>query len=334
MAQGTQPDFARPLRLAARSVCVCLVVFCLQAAGLQGQGKALKEAKGTLTDTNNPALTATLERLEAMGEEAEAEIARWIRENREAAGTNVSQEAVAKLNKRIENRLESVEREFKDVISQYPKNDAVRVAYATFLTDVMRDEEKAQNQLETALSFNPNNPDIYNNLANIYGHIGSVRKAFEFYTKATELNPNEPVYFHNFGTTVYLFRKDVREHYGINEQQVFDKALELYDKSMKLDPTNFTLACDVAMTYYGINPRRTEPALVAWTNALKLAATPADRESVQIHLARVKLLDRRFEEAQAHLNTVTNRENLDLRRRLERNIKTASDKERRNQASR
>src|SRR5206468_6813978 len=131
-----------------------------------------------------------------------------------------------------------------------------RIAFASFLGD-LNDEEASQTEYENALELETNNPAIYNNLANIYGHTGPVKKAFEFYARAIELNPSEPVYYHNFGTTVFLFRKDAREFYGIDEQQVFNKALELYAKAIKLDPTNFPLASDIAQTYYGIKPTRT-----------------------------------------------------------------------------
>ena len=68
------------------------------------------------------------------------------------------------------------------------------------------------------------------------------------------------------GDTVFLFRKDAREFYGITEQQVFDKALGLYAEALKLDPKNFPLASDVAQTYYGIRPMRLDDALKAWTS--------------------------------------------------------------------
>jgi len=41
-----------------------------------------------------------------------------------------------------------------------------------------------------ALALETNNPAIYNNLANIYGHHGPIKKAFEYYDKAIQLNPN------------------------------------------------------------------------------------------------------------------------------------------------
>ena len=193
------------------------------------------------------------------------------------------------------------------------------MAYGSFLGD-LQDEEGAQEQWEKALALNPKDPAVYNNLANLYGHIGPMKKAFEYYAKAIELNPQEPLYYHNFGTTVYLFRKDAMEFYPISEQQVFDKALELYSKALKLDPTNFPLASDVAQTYYGIKPLRLEDALKAWTNTLALAHDEIEREGVYLHFARLKLQADRFAEVRAHLDAVTNEMYAVLKKRLARNL--------------
>jgi cytochrome c-type biogenesis protein CcmH/NrfG len=134
------------------------------------------------------------------------------------------------------------------------------------------------------------------------------------------LNPAEAVYYQNLATTVYLFRKDAEQFYGINETQVFDKALELYRKAVRLDPNNFPLASDYAQTYYGIRPLRMDDALVAWTNALNIAHDDIEREGVYIHLARIKMVAGRYAEARAQLDAVTNSMYADLKRRLERNL--------------
>ena len=144
--------------------------------------------------------------------------------------------------------------------------------------------------------------------------------AFEYYTKAIELDPTEAVYYQNFGTTVYLFRKDVREYYNIDEQQVFNKALALYEQARKYDTNNFELAQDIAETYYGIQPTRTEAALTAWTNALALADTDMQREGVHLHLARFKLNADRFAEAHQELCYVTNSMYDELKKRLLGNL--------------
>jgi tetratricopeptide (TPR) repeat protein len=94
------------------------------------------------------------------------------------------------------------------------------------------------------------------------------------------------VYHQNLATTVYLFRREATNFYRITEQQVFDKAMNLYGKALSLDPENFPLATDLAQTYYGIKPARINDALGAWTNALKIARDDIERQGVYLHLAR------------------------------------------------
>ena len=117
-----------------------------------------------------------------------------------------------------------------------------------------------------------------------------------------------------------MFRKDAKEVYKIDEQQVFDKALGLLKQAAKLAPDNFEIAQDVAQTYYGIRPVRTDEALEAWTNALKIATTEIEKQGVQIHLARFKLNADRFVEAHQHLTLVTDPMYDELKKRLLHNL--------------
>ena len=249
---------------------------------------------------------------------AQAEVDQWIRDNDAAAAKGAGVPS-AELKRRIRDRFEPIRRAYDDFIKRHPDHARARVAYGSFLSD-LQDEDGAQEQWEKALSLNSKDPAVYNNLANLYGHTGPVKKAFAYYSKAIELNPKESIYYHNFGTTVYLFRKDAMEFYGITEQQVYDKALELYSQALKLDPANFPLASDVAQTYYGIKPLRLEDALKSWTNALALAHDEIEREGVYLHFARLKLQDDRFAEVHAHLNAITNDMYAVLKKRLVHNL--------------
>jgi tetratricopeptide (TPR) repeat protein len=271
----------------------------------------------TVPDPNDP-IEKEYHKLLADDDAAQAEVDEWIQENERFAAKGAGAEA-ADLNRRIRERFQPVRKAYEDFLKRNPTHARARIAYASFLDD-LHDEDGAREHLEKALEHDPKNPAIYNNLANYYGHTGPVKKGFEYYAKAIELNPSESVYYHNFGTTVYLFRKDAMEYYGINEQQVFDKALDLYSKAMKLDPTNFPLASDVAQTYYGIKPWRTEDALKAWTNALSVANDDVEREGVYIHFARVKLHAERFDEARAHLAKVRDPMYDELKKRVARNV--------------
>ena len=174
------------------------------------------------------------------------------------------------MSRRIRERLTPVGNAYEDFLKRHPDHARARVAYGSFLND-LHDEDGAQEQWEKALALNPKDPAVYNNLANLYGHIGPVKKAFEYYAKAIELNPREPIYYHNMGDTVFLFRKDAREFYGITEQQVFDKALGCTPRRsssprrtsrwppMSPRPTTASARCGI------------EDALKAWTNTLAIA---------------------------------------------------------------
>lgn len=249
---------------------------------------------------------------------AQGEVDEWIR-GKEAAETGGAGVPSTDLKRRIRDRFAPIREGYEDFVKRHPDHARGRIAYGSFLND-LQEEEGAQEQWEKALALNPKDPAVYNNLANLYGHTGQFKKAFEYFAKAIKLNPRQPLYYHNLGDTVFVFRKDAMEFYGITEQQAYDKALELYSQALKLDPGNFPLASDVAQTYYGIKPLRLEEALVAWTNTLALAHDEIEREGVYLHLARLKLQADRFAEVHAHLSAVTNSLYDVLRKRLGRNL--------------
>jgi tetratricopeptide (TPR) repeat protein len=247
-----------------------------------------------------------------------ADIDKWIKEHRAlvavgAAGSN------AALNDRIRSRIAPVKKAYADFIEHHPNHARAHLAFGAFLNDV-GDEDGAGVEFEKATKLDPNMSAAWNNMGNHYGEYGPVTNAFQCYEKAISISPLEPLYYRNLATTVALFRKDAREFYNIDEQQVFTKALDLYAKAMKLDPANFELATDLAQTYYGIKPPRVADALIAWTNALKIAPTEFQREGVYVHLARFKFFDNRFADARQDLSVVTNADLQELKRRLLKNI--------------
>jgi tetratricopeptide (TPR) repeat protein len=220
---------------------------------------------------------------------------------------------------KINQTLDPVRKAYEDFLLKHSDHIDARIAYGSFLNE-LGEEEDAIVQWEKARSLDPKNPSPWNNLANVYAHIGPIKKAFQYYEKAIELDPKEPVYLQNLATVTYLFRKDAVETYRIDEEGVFAKALELYQRAMKLDPNNILLATDYAQSFYGIKPLRAGDAVAAWKHALTLAKSDAEKEGIYIHLARVELNSGRFADADQHLSMVKDPEMTDLRDRLKRNL--------------
>lgn len=271
----------------------------------------------TVPSASDP-LKPELDKVMIADDEAQDEVDKWIRDNasfyQQGAG-----ESNAELNQRIRERFVPVRKAYEDFLQRHPNYAPAYLAYGSFLKDI-GDEYEASLQYEKSRELDPKNPAAWNNLANYYGEFSPVTNSFIYYAKAIELNPAEPVYYQNFATTVYLFRKDAREFYGINEQQVFDKALGLYLQAMKLAPDDFPLATDYAQSYYGIKPLRTNDALVAWSNTLAIAHNDVEREGVYLHLARIKMSIGWFDESRGLLAAVTNSALADMQKRLVRSL--------------
>jgi tetratricopeptide (TPR) repeat protein len=275
------------------------------------------ELPADLAETNDPVEKAYLKLLED-DDAAQQEADKWIRESEafRSKGAAFSQEA---LTARVEQRFAPIRKAYEEFLQAHPNHVRARLAYGSFLYETLNEDQGVE-QWEKARQLDPKNAAAWNNLANHYGHRGPVTKAFEYYAKAIELKPDEPVYLQNLATTVYLFRRDAMEFYHVDEKAVFDHSLELYRKALKLDPKNFPLATDYAQSYYGIKPLRTAEALTAWNDALKVANDAFEREGVYLHLARVELNSGLYEQARKHLNMVTNEFYNVLKGRLARNL--------------
>ena len=238
------------------------------------QGESQASAQGEEKSSEEALIAAEYRELLELDDMALQEVDDWIRESN-ATNDGVDDTSLISLPARIEQRLKPVRAAYDAFIQKHPKHVGVRLAYASFLTD-RGDEVLAAPHLMKATELNPENPAAWNNLGNHYGHLGPVIKAFECYGKAIKLNPNAAVYFHNYGTTVYLFRKDAMKHFDISESEVFDKALKLYRKALEKEPGNFDLAEDIAQTYYGIRNKAVPPRMVRPDESVPTTATFPD----------------------------------------------------------
>jgi tetratricopeptide (TPR) repeat protein len=254
-------------------------------------------------NTNDPVEAAYYKILQD-DQDAQDDVIKWTDHPESFAGGE-NESTRLTLRERIRQRLDGVKREYDNFITEHPRHAQARLAYGSFLNDT-HDEEGAVEQWDKARELEPKNPAAWNNLANFYGHRGPVKKAFEYYAKAIDLDSNESVYYYNLAVTVYLFRVDAEEYYHLNEQQIFDKSLALYRQAIKLDPTNFVLFSDYAQSFYGTNPPRWKDGLEAWTQALQLAHDDAERQGVYIHLARINLKLGHLKEAEHYLQSITN----------------------------
>ena len=274
---------------------------------------ALSPLHGQEADSSsNPARTELAEqkyrRLLDLDDAALQKIGEWIHSSQQP---NAPETEIIALAGKINREIQPVKEAYETFLSAHPNHASARLSFASFLSDI-GEEPAALPHLIKATEINPRLPAAWNNLANYYGHNGNGKEAFACYEKAIALNPKEPLYYHNFGAVMFLFRKDARECYQLTKTEALDKALSLYKKALELDSKNFDLAEDIAQTYYGIRRsdqpskmERPQAALAAWRYAADLAPSEFEKQGVRIHLARVYLEIGNTEQAKHELKQVT-----------------------------
>lgn len=266
-------------------------------------------------------------------DDAEEEIGRWLAEREALAPEDPRRESNLAFGRRVDIRNARVRAAYERLIHRHPDYAPARNAFAAFLGET-GDEQAAIDQLLKAADIDPTDPSVWNNLANHYGHVGPIQKAFPAYEKAIALNPFEPTYRYNLGTVVFLFRKDAMAYYHCDEAAVFRRALEHYREVRRLRPHNFRYAFDVAQTWYGVKPdpadtseeRKANEAAVAhsalqsWHEALDLADNDRDRDGIFLHLARWHLRLGQWDAVRTNLARVAHPANLEVKARIERNL--------------
>jgi tetratricopeptide (TPR) repeat protein len=323
MQVGGSRGRSRPRQAPVPALFAGLLIAMISASAPAGVTNAVQEKAGAPGRVVNPTGPVEKEYQEVLAQDdaTQDQIQKWSQEADAATSAGDPQPKMT-LRARISQRLQTVKKSYDEFLDRHPDHARARLAYGSFLNDTGQ-EEGAAEQWDKARILDPSNPAAWNNLANYYGHRSPVKKAFPYYEKAIELDPNEAVYYWNFATTVYLFRPDVREYYSITEDQVFNKALDLYRKAVKLDPNNFVLATDYAESYYGTNPPRWKEGLEAWTQTLRIAHDEVEREGVYTHLARIEIKLGMFDQARKNLDAVTNTNYDALKHQLVRNLDAA-----------
>lgn len=241
------------------------------------------------------------------------------------SGAEISQQAI---NDQIFEIIQPVRNSYEDFIKRYPKHVGAHLALGSFLSD-FGNELEGMEFWETARNLDPKNPAAWNNLAGFYGHYGPIIKSFEYYEKAISIMPDESVYWSNLATMTQLFRKDALVYYSLEDDQaVIRKSLEFYEKAWAMDSQSFTLATDIAQTYYFLEPFNFEAAERAWKAALILAGDDIEREGVHVHQARINIRAKKWDEALSYISRIQHSMYATLKATLEKRLereKTASE---------
>lgn len=209
------------------------------------------------------------------------------------------------------------ERAYRAFLERHPDHIGARIMYGNFLADTGREDESAQ-QWMRVLQTNPNVAVAHNNLGEYWLHRGEIARAFAFFDRARQLEPNRAVYHYNWASAVFAYRKDAKEVYGWNVDEITTQSLEAFRKARDLEPHDFTYANAYAEMFYFTPEADWEAAYDAWQFCLKQNLTEPVRQRIYARLARVCMHLKRFDEAAEWLRKITLPEVASYRDALER----------------
>ena len=208
------------------------------------------------------------------------------------------------LKTRLETLFDEVDQTYRVFLTKYPERVKARIAYASFLKDIQK-IAAAEMQLKRAGKTHPENPVVYNNLADLYAREGQQKKAFDLYLKAHELKQTEPLYLRNLANLTAVFPNDAAEHFKISDEEVKLRCRTWFQKAIALNPKDFGLISLSAKSHESFTPYDTKTAMADWSRAKKIATTDHQRQAVTLHQAKIRIHEHRMKEALDLLNQVT-----------------------------
>ncbi len=236
------------------------------------------------------------------------EVAEWIEQNRALILTDPRYRD--QLAQRIRVRLDRVRKLYLAFLSQHPNHARARAAYGSFLTH-LDDQQGALRQLQISAELAPFNAAVHNNIATHLGTLAvqsgrtnRVGEALAAYQKAIRLAPRVPLYRHNYGIALSLFRSQAAINLKRSPREVTTEAIAQLTEALRLEPTNFEIAADLAETHHELNPIPREAALAAWKHAATLATTNDQRGWAQLQMAIVNIETGHLTEAKTQLAKV------------------------------
>lgn len=164
--------------------------------------------------------------------------------------------------------------------------------------------------------------EFWNDWGNTYSHTGPMTNTLICYMNAIRLMPQESMYHRNLGTCIFMYRKDARQLLDITEEQVFNMAIREFHKARLLDPKNYELAKETALTQFGIKPFNPEQSYKDWIYVHNLMADkdPVEKDEIYLNLARVCFMSGRYDEAQTWLAKVTTDTHESVKEALQRRV--------------
>ena len=203
-------------------------------------------------------------------------------------------------------RAQQILSAYESYLEDNPRDVNGLILYGKFLRRMGQPRHATGLFLE-ADKIDPRLAVVKQNIANYLVEEGRLADALPFLLKAVELEPKEPVYHHQLGTFLFLFKEDLLS-LGIASVQTNDRSMhEAFRSASKLATDNFEYKLRYAQSFFDISDPDRDKALDVWQDLRNQAREypVSEREYLALGEARAMAQLGRVKEAVTILKTIT-----------------------------
>jgi tetratricopeptide (TPR) repeat protein len=203
-------------------------------------------------------------------------------------------------------RAQQILSAYESYLEDNPRDVNGLILYGKFLRRMGQPRHATGLFLE-ADKIDPRLAVVKQNIANYLVEEGRLADALPFLLKAVELESSEPVYHHQLGTFLFLFKEDLL-NLGIASAQANDRSMhEAFRTASKLRPDNFEYKLRYAQSFFDISDPDWNKALDVWQDLRKQARSrpTSEREYLALGEARAMAQLGRKKEATTILKIIT-----------------------------
>ena len=186
-------------------------------------------------------------------------------------------------------RLQKVVDGYEALLTRHPDFAAGWAAYGLFLCDpAVEERRQAMALLLRANSIDPNLPVVKNQIGVLLAEDGRAIDALNYFLAASDLAPTEPLYHFQIGLVLAEGRDHFLKSRAWTRDTVDSSMISAFARAVALAPDRTDFAYRAAEAYYDLATPRWDEAYVAWSALAERLTGSLERQTVRLHLARVR----------------------------------------------
>lgn len=205
---------------------------------------------------------------------------------------------------RLKAELQNLVSSYDILVQKNPDFAAAYVAYGLLLGRVSMTKEAVAVLLK-ANKLDPNIAVVKNQIAKYLAEDGKPLDALAWIMAAIDLEPKEPLYNYHLGLLLHEGREDFLRSGDFTRAGLDNAMLHAFQRAADNAPGNMAYAYRHAEAFYDLKEPRWDDAFAAWQQLEHRASAGLERQTIQLHEAKVRFEQGRPADAHAILDGVT-----------------------------